>query len=149
MKPPANQPPTVSASFVGRLTKYGSITPIRVPASQAAAMAASTAIRPAVSRSRSATGRPGIALLDFVAQIFPDLLVESGELRVEPDLDDVARARQRDRIAGLDSAGAGGEHDHLVGERDRFFEIVRDEQHRVARVGPELEQLVLHEIAGL
>src|SRR5262249_18838260 len=142
MNPPANQPPTVSASFVGRLTKYGSITPSRVPASQAAAIAASTAIRPAVSRSRSATGRAGIALVHFVSQMFPDLLVEPGELRVEPDLDHVARAWQRDRIAGLDAAGPGGEHDHLVRERDRLFEVVRDEQHRVARVGPELEQLV-------
>src|SRR2546422_9748987 len=149
MKPPANQPATVAASFDGRLTKYGSMRPARAPASQPRTMAARSRTRPTASRTASDPRRARIALLDFIAEVLPDLLVEPRELLAEANLDHVARPRQRDRIAGLDPTRARGEHDHLVGERDRFLEIVGDEEHRVARVRPEVEQLVLHEVARL
>src|SRR3989441_11903780 len=149
MKPPANQPATVAASFDGRLTKYGSMRPARAPASQPSTMAARSRTRPTASRSRSDPRRARIALLDFIAQVLPDLLVEPRELLAESDLDHVARARQRDRIAGLHPARARRQHDHLVAQRDGLLEVVGDEEHRVACLRPEVQQLVLHEVARL
>src|SRR5919204_6616036 len=149
MKPPANHPAIVWARRDGRRTKYGSITPARAPTSHATTIAASSSARPSVRRSRSAARRARVTRLDFIAQVLPDLFVEPRELLAKPDLDHVTRPRQRDRIARLHAAGAGRQDDHLVGERDRLLEIVRDEQHRVARVRPQLEQLVFHEIARL
>src|SRR2546426_269920 len=102
MKPPANQPATVAASFDGRLTKYGSMRPARAPASQPRTMAARSRTRPTASRTASDPRRARIALLDFIAEVLPDLLVEPRELLAEANLDHVARPRQRDRIAGLD-----------------------------------------------
>jgi hypothetical protein len=47
-----------------------------------------------------------------------------------PELEQVARAIQRHRVTRDDVAGrAGGEHDDLVGKRNRFLEIVGDEDH--------------------
>src|SRR5215470_2927211 len=105
------------------------MTPARAPVSQAATIAARSRRRPSARRNRSDARRARVTLLDLIPQVFPDLFVESRELLAEADLDDVARSRQRDRIAGLDPAGPGGEHDHLVREGDRLLEIVRDEQH--------------------
>src|SRR5437867_12969229 len=146
MKPPANQPAIVWASRDGRLTKYGSITPARAPSSHATTIAASSSARPTVRRRRSEARRACVARLDFIAQVLPDLLVEPRELLAKPDLDHVARPRQRDRIARLDATGAGRQHDHLAGQRDRLLEIVRDQQHRAPLVRPQLEQLGLHDI---
>src|SRR5437762_11048672 len=129
MKPPANQPAIVWASRDGRLTKYGSITPARAPSSHATTIAASSSARPTVRRRRSEARRACVARLDFIAQVLPDLLVEPRELLAKPDLDHVARPRQRDRIARLDATRACRQHDHLIGERDGLLEIVRDEQH--------------------
>ena len=43
-----------------------------------------------------------------------------------------------------------GRHDHdPVGERDRLLEVVRDEHHRLAVGGPEVEQEVAHDLPGL
>src|SRR6267378_2202204 len=147
--PPAIPTARVAASFDGRLTKYGSMTPARAPASQPSTIAPRSRTRPTASRNPSDPRRARIALLDFIAEVLPDLLVEPRELLAEADLDHVARPRQRDRVAGLHAARTGRQHDHLVGERDRFFQIVGDEEHRVARLRPELEQLVLHEVARL
>src|SRR5919202_3831167 len=118
------------------------MTPARAPTSQPMTIAASSSTRPSVRRSRSAAGRLRIARLDFIAQVLPDLLVEPRELLAKPDLDHVARPRERDWIARLDAPGTGRQHDHLVGDRDGLLEIVRNEEHRVARVRPQVEQLV-------
>src|ERR671934_1718102 len=112
MKPPANHPAIVWARRDGRLTKYGSITPARAPISHATTIAASSSARPSVRRSRSAARRVRVTRLDFIAQVLPDLLVEPRELLAKPDLDHVARPRQRNGIARLDAAGAGRQHDH-------------------------------------
>jgi hypothetical protein len=43
----------------------------------------------------------------------------------------------------------GREHHHAIGQRDRFLEVMRDEGNRFAVRRPELEELVLHELARL
>ena len=59
--------------------------------------------------------------------------VQLDEARRHPDLGHVARPRQIDReLADRVRRRSGRQHDHAVGERDRFLEIVRDEQHRLA-----------------
>ena len=76
--------------------------------------------------------------------------VELGELRRQPDLLDPARARQVDRrTTSLTVAGPGGHHHDPVGERDRLGEVVGDEDDGRAGARPQVEQLVLHELAGL
>src|SRR5262249_53421945 len=82
------------------------------------------------SKARSASSRAGlapcaastlltlIAHLDLVPQVVPDLLVDPLELRLEPDLGDVAGPRQGDRVAAFDRARAGGEDVDPVGQRD-------------------------------
>src|SRR5712691_4176537 len=149
MKPVPNHPAIVRASFDGRLTKYGSTTRVRAASSQPATIAAKSTTRAAMSLARSAPGRLRVALLDFIPEVLPDLLVEPGELLAEPDLDDVARAGEGDRVGGLDAARARREDDDFVGERDGLLEIVGDEEHGVARVRPQVEQLVLHQVARL
>src|SRR5207248_3309149 len=80
----------------------------------------------------------------LVAQLTPDRLVELGESRLETDLRDVARPRQVDLVGALHGARSGGEDDDAIGERDRFLEVVGDEDHRCRRRGPERQELVLH-----
>src|SRR5262249_61331145 len=68
----------------------------------------------------------------------------------EPDLGDVTRSGQVDReLADRMRSRSGREHDDAIGERNRFLEIVRDEEHRFAIRAPELEELVLHQHARL
>src|SRR3977135_4394046 len=94
----------------------------RAAASQPAMMAAKSTVRAAYRRSRSDLRRARVALLDFISQVLPDLLVEPGELLPEADLHDVPGPRDGDRVAGLDPSRSRGEHDHLVGERDGLLE---------------------------
>src|SRR5215813_6448238 len=112
MKPLANQPATVAASFDGKLTKYGSMSRVRAAASQPARMAANSTARAAWRRRRSDLRCARVALLDFIPEVLPDLFVEPRELLAEADLDHVARPRQRDRVARLDPSRPRGEHQH-------------------------------------
>src|SRR6266511_1072209 len=121
----------------------------RAAASQPAMIAANSTARAAYRRSRSDLRRARVALLDFIPEVLPDLLVQPRELLPEADLHDVPRPRDGDRVAGLDPPGPRGEHDHLVGKRDGFLEVVGDEEHRIPRLGPQVEQLVLHQVARL
>src|SRR5438552_4383620 len=90
-----------------------------------------------------------IAHEHLVSEVVPDLLVDPRELRLEPDFGDVPRPRQIDAIHALHGARSGGDDDNAVGERDRLLEVVRHEDHRCAGSRPELQELVLHERAGL
>jgi len=84
-----------------------------------------------------------LALDDFFAKHGPEGAIEIDERGRRPQLHQIARAIERHRMAGDDAARrTGGEHDHFVGERDRFFEIVGDEEDGLSlpgadtRVGP-------------
>src|ERR671924_2010283 len=80
----------------------------------------------------------------------PDGAVELDKTRREPNLRNIARPRKIDAvIADGVRLGTCGEHDHAVRKRDRLFEVVRDEEHGLAVRRPKLEELVLHELAGL
>src|SRR2546429_231387 len=71
-----------------------------------------------------------IAHQHLIAQLTPNRLIDLGEPRLEPDLRDVAGARQIDRVSALDRSGTSGQKDHPVGEGDRLFQVVGDEHHR-------------------
>src|SRR5688572_31049603 len=92
----------------------------------------------------------GIALQHFFLHRTPDQAVQLDEARRQADLGHVARPRQvDDELADRVRFRAGGHHHHAVGERDRLFQVMRDEDHRLAVGRPQLEQLVLHEMARL
>ena len=55
-----------------------------------------------------------------------------------------ARIGQRDRDFGRNPRRAAAEHDHLVGEIDRFRDRMRHEQHRGAGLAPDAQQQVVH-----
>jgi hypothetical protein len=90
-----------------------------------------------------------IAHQDLVAKVLPDLLVNLDEARLKTNLGHVAWSWKVDRIVALDCAGAGGDHEHAVAERDGFLEVVRHEDHGRGAGRPEVEELVLHQRAGL
>ena len=102
--------------------------------------------------SRAAYGRQLllVALQDFLAQHAPDGLVQFHETRRRTHLGDVARARQVDReFADRVRGRPGAQADHAVAHRDRLVEVVGDEEHRLLLLGPERQDLVLHQLAGL
>ena len=95
---------------------------------------------------RAAGGSPQ----HLFAQHRPDRPVQLDEARRRAHLGDVARPRQVDReLADRMRRRPGREADDAVAERDRLVEVVGDEEHRLLLLGPEREQLVLHQLAGL
>src|SRR3984893_17544107 len=102
MKPLAIQPPVVPAISASKLAEKGSITRGLAPRYPPPSRATSPPRRAPRRRARSELGRPRVALLDFITEVMPDLLVEPRELLPEADLDDVAGPRDGDGIAGLD-----------------------------------------------
>src|SRR5438105_4732401 len=85
----------------------------------------------------------------LLSQVFPDFLVQLHEAAVEADLGDVARPRQVDGVGALDRAWAGGNDNHAIGQGDRFFQVVSDENDTRVERGPEAKELVFHQRAGL
>src|SRR5881396_835820 len=71
-----------------------------------------------------------IAHQHLIAQLTPNRLIDLGKPRLEPDLRDVAWARQINRVGALDGSGTGGQKDYPIGEGDRLLEVVGDEHHR-------------------
>src|SRR5712691_413343 len=71
-----------------------------------------------------------IAQNHLVAEIFPDLMIELDEARLEADFLHFARPRQVDVIDALDGARPGGEHAHAISQGDGFLQVVGDEDHR-------------------
>src|SRR3954447_11520187 len=86
-----------------------------------------TRVRVSTAVSSDTGGSSGSGDLDLVAEAVPHVAVDLGELRREPDLLDLPRARQVDRDGVLDGAGAGGHDDDPVGQADRLGEVVGDE----------------------
>src|ERR1700758_4392110 len=87
--------------------------------------------------------------LYFLAQVVPDIARNFDEARIVANLRRDTRTRQVDLIDLLERRRARGQHEHAVGERNRFFEVVRDEHHRARIRRPQLQQLVLHQRASL
>ena len=72
------------------------------------------------------------------------------ERGIELHLADVARTRQRHGPVADDARRRPRRHDdHAVRQRDRLFEIVGDEHHRLAVGAPQVEQQVAHDLARL
>src|SRR5216684_1722855 len=70
------------------------------------------------------------SLADLVLQLVPELLVQLAEAFAEPCAEDIARSRHRNMPDDPDPPRPGAEHDDAIGQRDRFAEIVRHENHR-------------------
>ena len=76
--------------------------------------------------------------------------MQRDEARVAADLRDVARPRESDVEARDRSRRrTGRQHDHAIRQRDRLVEVVRDEEDGLALRLPQVEQLVLHQLARL
>src|SRR3989441_4648628 len=116
---------------------------------RARARAFAATISSPVKLLRDAALRALIAQQHLIPQVVPDLLIDASELRLEPDLSDVARPRQIHGIDALYRAWSGGDDEDLIRKGDRFLEVVRDEYHRSAGRGPQLQQFVLHQRACL
>src|SRR2546430_12427542 len=71
-----------------------------------------------------------IAHEHLVLEVLPDLFVDFDKALVEPDLGDVARARQVYLLIALDRARPGGDHENAVAERDRLLQVVGHEYDR-------------------
>src|SRR4051812_45631506 len=90
------------------------VSPVRAPAVSGSVGRASPATSSSCDTGRSS--RSGD--LDLFAQAVPDVAVDLGELRRQPDLLDLAGTRQVDRDGFLDRPGAGGHDDDPVGQAD-------------------------------
>ena len=125
------------AMAVGRLTKNGSRSfsetrPCHSDSAQRPTAICQNAIvvRLASRASGSPTRRLGGPLAPdyFLAEHDPERAVEIDECGRRAQFHQVTGAIERHGLASHDVCGrAGGQHDDLVGERDRLFEIVRHE----------------------
>src|SRR5262245_49118335 len=114
------------AISLGLLTKKGSITRAAAAASHPLRKTIATPARQAATADRSDTGDLCLALDDFLAKHRPDRAVDRFKRRRGAQIEQIARPLQLDHVSGDDAArGAGRQDDDLVGERDRFVEIVR------------------------
>src|SRR5256885_4276532 len=131
---------TRAAISVGRLTKNGSRTFTETSDCHAA-----SSTMPSASCATNTTPRDGaptraaaalctrrlrrpLALDHFFAQHHPDAAVQIDERRRRAQLHQIARPFEADvMLRNHPRRRAGGEDYDLVGERDRFFEIVGDE----------------------
>src|SRR4051794_13292533 len=101
-----------------------------------------------------ATTSPGrrlrVALHDLVFQHAPDCAVGCVDFVPRAVLKNAARPGRGPPPVSDDASPGSGRHDHdPVGERDRLFEVVGHEQHRLAIGVPQLQQQIAHDLAGL
>ncbi len=72
------------------------------------------------------------------------------KLVAEPDFRNVTRTGKLHPPVADDARGRPRRHDHdAVGEPDRLFEIMSDEQHRLAVGVPQFQQQIAHDLSGL
>src|SRR5215217_2983561 len=93
-------------------------------------------------------GEEHATLADFFLDERPDLVQVLEEPRLTLEMKR-ARARDVDVEDGLDAPGSRAHHDDAIGEEDRLVDLVGDKQHRLAGLVPDLQQLLLHELARL
>src|SRR5579862_5868249 len=91
-----------------------------------------------------------IALEHLLAQSRPDETVELREPRLGSNVDQITGTGKIDRVTSYNPAGGTRrENRDFIGEGDRFFQVMRDEQNRGARIRPEMKKFVLHPVAGV
>ena len=78
----------------------------------------------------------------------PDRLFDRQEPRL-PFQRESTRALERDVDDALDAAGTRAHDRNPIGEIHSLVDLVRDEQHRLPRLAPDLQQLRLHELPCL
>src|SRR4051794_8210412 len=76
-------------------------------------------------------------------EVVPESCVEVVEMWLQEYLEDIARTPQRNAIDGAHAPGPLADDHDLVGQRDRFDEIVRDEDDGILLFAPDLQQLVM------
>src|SRR5260221_5986589 len=151
----------------GRPQVKGSMMPTRVVSSQPPMITTSSRTRSVLTtmrrrrRAAVADGTPWlsgvvtvsldslfIALIanhHLVAKIFPDVVIQLDETRLEADFRHFARTRQVDSIDALDGARPRREDAHPVGQGDGLLQVVGDEDDGGREGGPQIEQFVFHQ----
>ena len=86
--------------------------------------------------------------LGLLLDHLPDGVLELDEPRVALD-GQRTRALERHVEHALDAAGPRAHHHDPIGQVHRLVDLVRDEQHCLARARPDLEELRLHVLARL
>src|SRR5260370_5728717 len=156
-----------SISVFGGLA-WASITQ-RVPSSQPPMMTTINATRRTLTRmlrrrraaeydftsllSGAVVVRPLTSLLSalianhhLLAKIFPDLLVQLHEPRIEADLLHLAWTRQIDGIDALDSTLPRCQDAHTVSQGDGLLQVMGHEDHGGQRRGPQLEKFIFPQV---
>ncbi len=91
-----------------------------------------------------------VTLHHLVLQHAPDFPMQRVKFLFHADFRNIARTRKPHPPVADDARARPRRHDHdAVGERDRLFEIVGDEQHRLAIGVPQFQQQIAHDLAGL
>src|SRR6266508_563321 len=144
MDPVATQVQTRAATSLGRLKKNRSSAPDAAPYSHASSSAIARAICPARMRPR-ALRAAFIAAQHFLPEIAPDVAEQVVEERIGLRVHQLSRPREIDGVAAEQPAARSRrQQEDFVGEGDCFLEIVRDEDDRVRRCRPEVEDLRFH-----
>src|SRR6266487_290812 len=139
--PPITQLPTRRTMSVGRLTKKGSSSFSDTSPCQRASASTPTTICQKNTAARlialtSSTAHPHLPLTfqHLAPQHTPQRPVQIDEGRRRAQLHHVAWAIERHAMTRDDAArGTSGKHNDFVSQRDRFFEIVSDEENGLAR----------------
>src|SRR5260370_31382804 len=90
-----------------------------------------------------------LLLLEGARDIGPEPLDEVRAIAFELRADHAARPRHVDRHAVQHAAGARREHDHAIRQIDGLVDVVGDEDDRLARAAPDVQQERLHLVARL
>src|SRR3954454_9738279 len=91
-----------------------------------------------------------VTLHDLVLQDTPDFAMKCVKIPLKPDFRNIPGTRQRHRPIADDARAGSRRHDHYaVSERDRFLEVVGDEQHCLAIGAPQVEQQVADDLPRL
>ena len=79
----------------------------------------------------------------------PEFFVRRAKLLAFVDLKHISRPRYGDILNGLDPAGSGSHEHDAIRQGNRLDQIVGDKNNRFSGRGPEFEELILQDDAGL
>src|SRR5207248_10451570 len=77
--------------------------------------------------------------LAHLGNLGPQLVHDVGEAWLEADVE-IARPRQIDRLRHNNAAGTRAHHVNIVGKKRRFAYVMRDQDHREAKLLTEIAQ---------